>query len=164
MKITEDLYNKIISLYPKWKELNQEIKKIYSRGINLHEAFSEIIVCYHFNLELNNNKNSNSVDAFDLQNKTYQIKGASSKNDLTSFGPSSIFDKLIFCYIQQDTDEMFVFLIDKDQVINILVNKHETFKQQQLQKRRPRFSLYKSIVIKNNLNPIKIINLRECIK
>ena len=35
------------------------------------------------------------------------------------------------------------------------VNKNQTFKEQQIQKRRPRFSIFKEIIQKNGLKPVK---------
>ena len=38
--ITESDFNKAIDLYWKWKDLNSELKKFYTRGVNLHEGIT----------------------------------------------------------------------------------------------------------------------------
>lgn len=165
MRITKELYNKIITLYPKWQFLNTELKKIYSRGINLHEAFTEIICCYHLNLDLNLGKSTNSADAFNQKKEPVQIKGSSyCEDDLSSFGPNSKFNILYYCCI--DTKNVYIMNIFNIPINNLnttFVNKNETFFDQQRQKRRPRFSIYKKIILPNQLKPLLIINLKKTI-
>ena len=162
MTIDKKTYNKIINLYPKWKELNEEIKTIYSRGINLHEAFTEIICCYHLKLDLNlnNNMTHDSSDAYTRAGLKVQIKGSSDcTNDLSSFGPKSQFDLLYFCCIDAENKFLMkIFQIPINNLNKTLVNKNQTFLEQQLEGRRPRFSIYQKFILKNNIKPILLIN------
>lgn len=153
MKITKELYNKIIDLYPVWKHLNEEIKKIYSRGVNLHEAFTEIICAYHLNLDLSLGKGSE--DATDLGGNKIQIKGASDcSNDLSSFGPKSKFNILYFCCIPENNKFLMrIYKIPIYSLHTIKVNKSETFIEQQKAGRRPRFSIHKKFVKQYNIKP-----------
>ena len=163
MKIDKNLYNKIIDLYPKWKFLNYEIKKIYSRGINLHEAFTEIICCYHFDFDLNVGKGTSSADAISNKGEKVQIKGSSDcTKDLSSYGPKSEFDILYYCCIDNENQyEMKIYKIPASSFKKIMVNKDESFKQQQDQNRRPRFSIYKKFILPNNLVPKIVVNLKQ---
>jgi len=149
IKITEKMYFDIINALEYWKKLNKEIKKNYSRGVNLHEAFSEIIVGYKYKLFLSDD---NSADLVDLKGNKFQVKGASNyKNDLSSFGPRSKFDYLIYCGLNDEKNKLLIWKINIDFLNDIYVNRKETFKMQQEAKRRPRFSIYKKIIEKHNI-------------
>ncbi len=158
-KITKEIYCEILNIFPNWKELNNKIKEHYSRGINFHEAFSEIIVGYNFNLNLDKNSSADLIDNYE---KKYQIKGSSDyKNDLSSFGPNSSFDYLIYCGLNELKTELYIWKIDINFLKKIYVNNDETFEEQQKQKRRPRFSIYKKIVVPKELTPVMKVNLYE---
>ena len=82
--------------------------------------------------------------------------------DLTSFGPKSVWDDLYFVdfYRKGKWDGLFdIYHIENQLIYNHKVNSNETFKDQQLQKRRPRFSIFKELIIKNNIKPTKTGNL-----
>lgn len=157
-KISNEEYLEILSLYPIWKELNKRIKILYSRGVNFHEVFSEFIVCY-----VNNYYHSlgeGSEDAFTENMKKVQIKGTSNFNsDLTSFGPKSEFDILEFARLNQDNDTIELYRIPIEDLYEVKVNKKETFKEQQLSKRRPRFSIINQYINPFNLKPYAKIDL-----
>lgn len=157
-KISKKEYEEIIELYPLWKELNKRIKILYARGINFHEVFSEFIVCY-----INDYYHSlgqGSEDAFTNDMKKVQIKGTSNFNsDLTSFGPYSEFEILEFARLNQENDFLYLYRIPIDNLYTIKVNKFQTFKQQQEENRRPRFSIISSFIEKLNLKPYAIINM-----
>ena len=53
-----------------------------------------------------------------------------------------------------------VYLLPNDKIYNRKMNKNETFKDQQNEKRRPRFSIRK-LIKELNLKPIGIYNLYE---
>jgi hypothetical protein len=79
-------------------------------------------------------------------------------SDLTSFGPTSRWDKLYFLdfYNNGNLDGSFdCYEIDTALIYNTVVNqgKNETFVDQQRQGRRPRLSL-KKIIRENNITPI----------
>jgi len=126
MYVNEELYNTVLRLYFDWKELNTNLKAIYSRGINFHEAFSEYIVCY-----VNGYRHSlgeGSEDAFDENNAQVQIKGTSNfDRDLTSFGPTSEFEILEFARLNQDEDRLYLYRIPIDDLYDVQVNNNATF-------------------------------------
>ena len=103
--------------------------------------------CYNFNL-----------------NKRVQVKASSVAEDLTSFGPRSEWDILIFCdfFVEGNFDGGFRFYeIPNEKVYSQKVNKKQTFLEQQQAQRRPRFSLTKDIIKPLNLKPVQIGNLNN---
>lgn len=160
-KIDRELFDKIIELYWKWKDLNCELKKFYSRGVNLHEGITEIICCYVNNFELS--LGGGSEDAYDPKTgKLVQIKGTSNwDKDLTSFGPKSIFTALHFVRLDIDTDIMYLYDIPVDNINAIQVNKDATVKDFKDQGKRPRFSIIDKCINANNLEPYASVNLNN---
>lgn len=150
-------------LYDYWCTLNNGMKKFRSRGINLPEGISESAFCLCFNSNsarvLKVSKGSGSFDVIDLKTKKrIQIKAVSVDGDLTSFGPKSVWDDIYFLdfYREGKFDGSFdVYKIKNEYIYNHKVNANETFKDQQMQRRRPRFSIKKDIIRKYNLNPLK---------
>lgn len=114
----------VFELYFKWKELNLLIKKHYTRGVNLHEAITEHLVCILNNYELHASSGG-SEDAITKDNKKVQIKATSNFNDdLTSFGPKSKFDILEFLRLDLENDKFYCYRIPIDNLNNIKVNKN----------------------------------------
>ena len=129
----------------------------------MHEAFTEIICSYHLKLDLNIGSGTNSADAINKEGELIQIKGSSDcENDLSSFGPKSKFDLLYFCCIQKlNPFLMNIYEIPLSHLGQTMVNKKESFKDQQDQGRRPRFSIYKYFIKPNNIKPLLVINLKN---
>lgn len=156
-------YNKdlkeIGKLYFQWKNLNEAIKKISTRGINLPEAISENAFCLFFTDCLRVNKLKKGKCSFDVINvKTgskIQIKASSTEEDLTSFGPFSEWDELYFLDFSKGDGTFFVYKIEQKWIYEHKINKEQTFKEQQKEKRRPRFSIKKDIIEIKKLKPIK---------
>lgn len=159
-EITKTRFDEIIDLYFMWKKLNSGIKKIYSRGVNLPEALTEPICCYvnGFLLSLG----EGSEDAYDPKTKKQvQIKATSNYNsDLTSFGPRTHFDLLHFVRLEQPKDIMWLYDIPLKNLYKIKMNANETFEDQQRQNRRPRFSIIKSYLEKENIRPYAMVDLK----
>lgn len=103
-----------------------------------------------------------SSDAYTSAGLKVQIKGSSDcTNDLSSFGPKSQFDLLYFCCIDAENKFLMkIFQIPINNLNKTLVNKNQTFLEQQLEGRRPRFSIYQKFILKNNIKPILLINLK----
>lgn len=158
-KISFEKYKEIISLYSNWKNLNKSIKNEYSRGINFHEVFSEFIVCYVN--DYYHSLGSGSEDAYTNDKKfKVQIKGSSNfDSDLTSFGPTSEFDILEFARLNQENDKLYLYKIPIDDLYDIKVNSNETFKEQQQNGRRPRFSIIEKYIKKYNLRHYAIVDM-----
>lgn len=158
-KISKKEYNKIIELYPLWKALNSEIKALYTRGVNFHEIFSEFIVCYVN--DYYHSTGAGSEDAFTNDELKVQIKGTSNFNsDLTSFGPRSQFHILEFARLNQDEDTLYLYRIPIDFLYDVPVNRSQTFKEQQAENRRPRFSIIKYYIERYLIKPYAIVNMK----
>lgn len=158
--ITEKDFKDALKSYQLWKELDQRMRSSSSRGVNFHEGISEVLVCY-----VNSFYHSvglGSEDAITKDNKLVQIKATSNfDDDLTSFGPRSKFDILHFARLDRQTDQLYLYDISIDFLENIKVNSTETFREQQEQRRRPRFSIIKKIIKPNNLEPYAVIDLKN---
>lgn len=153
----------IKELFSQWKDLNDNIKKISTRGINLPESISESAFCV-FNKDfarvIGAAGGEASFDAINLNNlKKVEIKATSISEDLTSFSPSSSFDELYFLDFSRMDGSFDVYEIAPSLILNKKVSKTQTFQQQQAQGRRPRFSIIKDIIKPNNMKPIKTFKL-----
>jgi hypothetical protein len=81
--------------------------------------------------------------------------------DLSSFGPKSKYDKLIFMDLSNIAlGDFRIFDISVDLIDEHKVNKKQTFLEQQQQQRRPRFSIAKIIAI-NNIKPCIVGNIND---
>ncbi|MBC7318435.1 Bsp6I family type II restriction endonuclease [Candidatus Bipolaricaulota bacterium] len=159
----------LFSIYTDWLNLSEKLKKINSRSINIPEGLSEGALCLEMgfwrlgNLSISNA--NTSFDCYDPKNfLRIQVKAASSKEDLSSFGPRSVWDQLYFVDFYRDGkwDGKFdIYLIDNDDIYNQKVNENQTFKDQQKQGRRPRFSIKKKIINKKKLKPLKTGDLSK---
>lgn len=157
----------LIEMYTMWNELSTRLSKYSCRRVNFPEL-SELIFCAFFNCwRTNNTKGIGNHSSFDCYNpktqKRIQIKAASAKGELTSFGPDSVWDEIYFMdfYNNGNYDGTFtVFLLPNEEIYNYPMNKNETFRDQQLQKRRPRFSIRK-LIKELDLKPLGIYNLYE---
>jgi hypothetical protein len=153
----------IKNLYFDWKNVNERIKKISTRGINLPEAISENAFCLFFNDFVRIVKLKEGRCSFDCINiKTgcrVQIKAASVPYDLTSFGPKSEWDELYFLDFSKGDGSFKVYKIEQNWIYKHKVNKAQTFEDQQKQGRRPRFSITYNLIQQKNLKPIKVCKL-----
>ena len=157
---------KLFSIYLAWRELCKNLNSMKARGVNLPEGLSESAFCLEMNCfritESISGANT-SFDAYDpIFKERIQVKACSVLPDLTSFGPKSIWDKLYFVdfYREGKWDGLFdIYLIKNQLIYSHKVNSAQTFKDQQLQKRRPRFSIFKELILKNNIKPVKTGNL-----
>ena len=155
--------NKAKEVFVKWKEICKLLNDLSRRKVNLPEGISEIIIAKQYNYVFLNQKSlsaggkkiSTSFDCFDkVTGDKIQIKACSVEKDLSSFGPKSQFDKLLFAdfYNVNDAELSFkVYDIPIQTLKNWNVNGGQTFVAQQLQGRRPRLSL-KEFIEKNNNN------------
>ena len=133
------------------------------RTTNIPEAISETVVAILNNYVFLNQKTitiggkkvSCSFDCFDsVHGDKIQVKACSTQKDLTSFGPKSIYDKLIFVdfYNNGNIDGTFVIYdIPLHLISNAYVNANQTISNQSSQNRRPRLCIKN--IIKNNKIP-----------
>lgn len=159
-RITEDRYRKVIGLYFNWKALNTGIKEDFTRGVNLPEAITEPICCFVNGFM--HSLGEGSEDAVNPRtNVKVQIKATSNFwSDLTSFGPKSEFEELHFVRLNQDEDKMYLYYIPVNKLADVQVNVGETFKEQQDQGRRPRFSIINKYILPDSIQPYAIVNLK----
>ncbi|MBI5803395.1 Bsp6I family type II restriction endonuclease [Candidatus Pacearchaeota archaeon] len=154
----------IKKLFDNWKTANTGVKQISTRGINLPEAISEGAFCVFFpdcvRLIKVYGKTSGSFDVLNLKTgRRLQIKASSIPEDLTSFGPKSVWDDLYFLDFSRMDGSFDVYLIPNNLIYQYGVNRNQTFQQQQAQKRRPRFSIMKNIIKPSRLKPVKTCKL-----
>jgi len=143
------------------KDINTKLKSLKGRMINVPDVVSEGLFAYHFNsIRTNDVAGAHSYDCVSATGEGIQVKSASIKNDLTSFGPKSTWDELYFMDFSSGND-VKIYKIPSENIYNMVLNKtkNETFRDQQNQGRRPRLSIQNSIIKPLGLKPIKIIPL-----
>jgi hypothetical protein len=158
--------SELFSIYTDWINLTQKLKSIYARGINLPEGLSESAFCIEMNCVrvVSGIPGANSSwDCYDLNNnKRVQVKACSILPDLSSFGPKSQWDEIYFVdfFNEGKWDGTFnIYKIDSQTIYSHKVNANETMRDQQLDGRRPRFSIYNELIIPLDIEPIKTGNL-----
>jgi len=144
-----------------WRGLKMGMRDYKAREPNFPEGLSESAFCLW-------SGSSRFVKAWNLSNRSFdtfnikkgraeQIKACSIEEDLTSFGPKSRWDDLYFLdfYNKGKVDGKFdIYLIPSKFIYENKVNKNQTLKDQQGEKRRPRFSIKKDIITRNKIKPI----------
>jgi hypothetical protein len=157
----------IKEIYYDWIKLSKRLKDYGGRGINLPEVLSESVFCRAFNtVRVNENVSgaNTSFDVFDThKNSRIQVKACSVLPDLTSFGPDSVWDELYFMDFYNDGEfngKIDIYKIENDLIYNHKVNSTQTMRDQQKQGRRPRFSIYKEIILRNEIIPTKTYNIK----
>jgi len=162
-KFDLDDYRKLQKIFNDWQNINKDLKSLGGRNLNVPDVFSEALFCIFFNA-VRTNGEAHSYDCVSLDNSAgIQVKSCSIDNDCTSFGPTSTWDELYFADFAPNgyvDGNVWFYKIDCD-IYSIILNakKGETFRDQQLQGRRPRFSIKSAIIKAQNLQPILKINL-----
>ena len=149
------------NLFDIWVKLNNGLGK-YGRKVNIPEVLSEGMFCIFSNSarcqKKLKGKGSISFDTINLKTgEREQIKASSIKSDLTSFGPKSEWDKLYFMnfYNNGKPDGTFdVYEIPNKLIYKNKVNKGQTMRLQQKEKRRPRFSIMDNIIKIYKIKPL----------
>ncbi|MFC1978752.1 Bsp6I family type II restriction endonuclease [Chloroflexota bacterium] len=149
-------------VYTNWRSLCSDLAELESRGVNLPEGLSEASFCLEMNTVRVIGGISGANSSFDCYNpkttERIQVKACSVIPDLTSFGPKSEWDKIYFVdfFRQGKWDGSFdIYLIDNSDIYNYPVNAGQTLKDQQLEGRRPRFSIWDGIIKRKGLKPVK---------
>lgn len=159
-------YKLLQKIFIKWLDINKDLKSLGGRNLNVPDVFSEALYCIFFNA-VRTNGTAYSYDAVDKKTgEGIQIKSASILEDCTSFGPTSKWDRMIFVDFAPNgvvDGKIDFYEIESEDIYGMILNskKNETFKDQQEQGRRPRFSIKKKIINEKALNPIKSIDLME---
>lgn len=154
------------SIYGKWRSLSKSLNGIYSRAGNIPDGLSEGVFCLATGAVrmIGSIAGANSsFDCYDIKNrKRIQVKAASVIPDLTSFGPKSVWDDLYFLnfYRLGNWDgTVDIYLIPNKYIYENKVNRNQSFAGQQAQGRRPRFSIYKDIIMEYGIPPMMTYNL-----
>ena len=92
----EQDFIKLKNIFKKWQDINNDLKSLEGRTLNVPDEFSEALYCIFFNA-VRTNGTAHSYDCVDIETGAgIQIKSASIPNDCTSFGPKSTWDELWF--------------------------------------------------------------------
>lgn len=144
-----------------WRGLKMGLRDYKSREPNFPEGLSEVAFCLWSGSSRfisASGLSNTSFDTFNTKtNRAEQIKACSVEADLTSFGPTSKWDDLYFLdfFNEGRVDGKFdIYEIPSKFIYENKVNKNQTLKDQQGEKRRPRFCIKKDIIEKNKLRPI----------
>lgn len=132
--------------------------------MNMPDAISEPLGCYCLGLLWN--RGSEGGDATNpITGETIEFKATSRfEGDLSSFGPNTNFDNLVFLRFKLDDNLLYVYdlQINSNDFGKLPANRNETIEDQQRQKRRPRVSLLNLFVLAKNLDPDVIFDIRRC--
>lgn len=152
------------NMYFKWKDLNTYISNNSRRGINMPDAISEPMGCYC--LDFLWNKGNIVGDATDpITNRKIEFKATSRfEGDLSSFGPKTEFDDLVFLRFNLNDNLLYIYdlNINSKEFGKYPANQKETIEDQKQQGRRPHVSLYKLFVEAKELRPDIIFDIRKC--
>ncbi len=158
-------YKKLKEIFKDWQAINNKLKPLGGRNLNVPDVFSEALFCIFFDA-IRTNGNAYSYDC--VSKKTgagIQVKSASIEDDCTSFGPKSTWDEIYYAdFAPNGVVDGNVYFYKLEQDFSGLVlnsKKNETFRMQQEQGRRPRFSIKRQLIKVNNLLPVLKINLMD---
>ena len=150
--------------YFKWKDLNSYISNNSHRGMNMPDAISEPMGCYCLGFLWN--RGNEAGDATDpITNRKIEFKATSRfDGDLSSFGPKTVFDDLVFLRFNLDENLLYVYdlNINSEEFGKYPANQSESIEDQKQQGRRPHVSLYKLFVEGKRLKPDVIFDIRKC--
>jgi len=125
-----------------------------NRAPNMPSELTEAIVCLCTGAELINEGHG---DVLLPQGMIGEVKGTSSyEDDLSSFSPSSEFERLFFVHmdpISYDIYHVYDLGLDRSSIASVKVNNSETFADHSQGNRRPRFSIIDKIIRPRNLKP-----------
>lgn len=164
IEIDDARINETCDAYFRWKDLNTYIKSTSSRGINMPDAISEPMGCYCLGYLWN--RGAEVGDATDpVTNAKIEFKATSKfEGDLSSFGPNTVFDNLVFLRFNLATNQLYIYdlQINSEQLGAYPANQTETIQDQKNAGRRPHVSLQKLFVDDQNRVPDIIFDIRRC--
>jgi hypothetical protein len=151
---------KLKEIYEQWVDLSNKLQTWGGRRINIPELLSEAVYCINYGAGRMNGGiagANTSFDCYDVKtSKRIQVKACSVEEDLTSFGPKSVWDEIHFIhfYPNKKYDGTYnIYKIPNNLIYDHKVNKDQTMSEQQQDKRRPRFSIMKEIIKVQKLRP-----------
>lgn len=161
VNIDTSRFKDAIKAYFLWKELDTIIRTSHTRGINIPETITETLLCFVSGFKLNKGSSGDAYD--DTRNRIIEIKATSNYDrDTTSFSPKESFDALYFVRLDKRNDVMYFYDLEmnSEDLKKIQVNSTQTLENQQVQGRRPRFSVIKFLIEPNNLKAYAKLDLR----
>ena len=100
-----------------------------------------------------------------INNQKIEFKATSRfEGDLSSFGPKTIFDNLIYLRFNLENNQLYIYdlKINSEEFGKYPANKTQTIQQQKDQGRRPHVSLQTLFVDAKGLQPDIIFDIRRC--
>ena len=147
--------------YSKWKELNYIVQQESTRGINMPDVISEIMGCWCYDFLWN--RGDEPGDAYDPEtDRKIEFKATSRfEGDLSSFGPETTFDNLMFLRFDTSRDLLYIYdlHINSTEFEAYPANKTQTIGEQKRQKRRPHVSLLDLFVTPKALEPDVVFDI-----
>jgi len=149
----------------KWKDLNSYLKSISNRGLNMPDAISEPLGCYIMGYVWNRGSSGDATDVVlsgGVGKRKIEFKASSNfDSDLTSFGPDTDFDDLVFLRFSLHNNLLFVYDLHLNHhgLGRMKANSTETVADQQAQGRRPRLRLIEDYIIPGEIAPTKVFNI-----
>ena len=144
---------KMFHFFNSWKKLTGLNRDYSGRGVNIPEGLTETLYCLATNSYRTNNLNlpnvNTTMDCYNDEKKRIQVKACSTEDDVTSFGPTSEWDSLVFMDFFHSGSLNGIFAIYEIPDINSVIVKKstgETLKERKLTGKRPRFSIKKQFI------------------
>ena len=133
------------------------------RGPNIPETLTEgAFALFHQCPRIHSLSGTKKSDNYGpVAHQRIQVKAMSSPAP-TTFGPKSVFDRLVFLDFFRGgrLDGSFdVYDIPINLIYNVQVNQTQTMRDQQLEARRPRFFMHDEIIAPNNIPILATHNL-----
>lgn len=169
---TEDDIPYFKKYFDTWKIQCENELILDDRASNLNAGFTEGLFCIwnksfrfvkkktaeNHGFKYTQKLEDSSFDSYKIETQECEQLKSSIGFAPSSFGPKSKQDKLYFMHFYNDgnIDGTFdIYEIPNDVLYSTYVNENETFKQQQIQKRRPHLSLMKKVIYPNNIQPLE---------
>lgn len=149
--IDEERISATCDAYFKWKDLNTFIKSVSHRGINIPDAISEPMGCYCMGYKWN--RGSAVGDATDVDNRKIEFKATSNfDQDLSSFGPNTVFDDLVFLRFNLCENMLYIYdlNVNSEELGKLPANSKQTIQEQKNQGRRPHVRLLELFIQSEN--------------
>lgn len=125
-----------------------------NRAPNMPSELTEAIVCLCTGAELIDEGHG---DVLLPKGLIGEVKGTSGyEDDLSSFSPSSEFEKLFFVHMDPNSTDIYHVYdlgLNRMSLSKIMVNNSETFADHAKGNRRPRFSIIDKIIRPSNMSP-----------
>lgn len=152
-------------VFSNWMSLRDSLKEYNDRSPNIPEAISETMYCIltgvgRFTSSKKQKLEDSSFDAFDMsKEEAIQIKAGQIEKDLSTFGPKTRWDKLVFVDFFNDGNmdgTVDIYEIPTESLNKVIVcqDGNVTFEERKASGKRPHLSLKESLIYPNSIEPI----------